>query len=117
MVRRHFQHYYGIDPAELRVVYSAIDPARFAMPDRPRRRLEWREQWGIGADETVALFAAMNYRLKGLEPLLHAVRYLPAGTPFRLLVAGNRRTQPYERLAGAALGSPSACTSWVRAVI
>jgi UDP-glucose:(heptosyl)LPS alpha-1,3-glucosyltransferase len=99
MVRQHFQHYYGIDPAELHVVYSAIDPSRFAVPDRPRRRLEWRERWGIRTDETVALFAAMNYRLKGLEPLLHAVRCLPAHTPFRLLVAGSRRTRPYERLA------------------
>jgi UDP-glucose:(heptosyl)LPS alpha-1,3-glucosyltransferase len=99
MVRSHFQHYYGIDPVKLRVVYSAIDPTRFAVPDRPRCRLEWRDQWGIRVDETVALFAAMNYRLKGLEPLLHAVRRLPARTPFRLLVAGNRRTQRYERLA------------------
>src|SRR5260370_507676 len=84
MVRRHFQQYYGIDPAELRVVHSAIDPSRFAAQDRPRRSLEWRERWGIRPDETVGLFAAMNYRLKGLEPLLHAVRRLPAAAPFRL---------------------------------
>jgi UDP-glucose:(heptosyl)LPS alpha-1,3-glucosyltransferase len=99
MVRRHFQEYYSINPMELRVLYSAIDPSRFAAQDRPRRRLEWRERWGIRAQETVGLFVAMNYRLKGLEPLLHAVRRLPAGSAFRLLVAGNRRTQRYERLA------------------
>jgi UDP-glucose:(heptosyl)LPS alpha-1,3-glucosyltransferase len=98
MVRSHFQEYYGIDPAELRVLYSASDPSRFAAQDRPRLRLEWREQWGIRAQDTVGLFVAMNYRLKGLEPLLHAVRRL-AATNFRLLVVGNRQTRPFERLA------------------
>jgi UDP-glucose:(heptosyl)LPS alpha-1,3-glucosyltransferase len=99
MVARHFEHYYDIDPEELRVVPSAIDSGRFCEHDRPRRRLEWREQWGIGPEETVGLFVAMNYRLKGLEPLLHAVRHMPSWPPFRLLVVGNARTRSYERLA------------------
>ena len=48
----------------------------------------------------MALFAAMNYRLKGLEPLLHAVSLLPSAAPFRLVVVGNPKTAAYERLAG-----------------
>jgi UDP-glucose:(heptosyl)LPS alpha-1,3-glucosyltransferase len=99
MVRQHFQQYYGIPASDVRVIRSSIDAGRFAEQDRPRRRLEWRERCGIGAAEAVALFAAMNYRLKGLEPLLHAVRRMPAGRPFRLLVVGNPRTRGYERLA------------------
>ena len=99
MVRRHFQQFYGSGSAELRVLYSAIDPSRFVAHDRPRRRLEWRERWGIRRQETVGLFVAMNYRLKGLEPLLRAVGRLPAGSAFRLLVTGNQRTQRYEQLA------------------
>lgn len=101
MVRRHFFQHYGIPPDALRVVRSAIDPARFAEYDRPRRRLEWRQRWGITPDETVALFVAMNYRLKGLDPLLRAVQRLPAGPPFRLLVVGNPDTARYERQAVA----------------
>jgi UDP-glucose:(heptosyl)LPS alpha-1,3-glucosyltransferase len=100
MVRRHFHDYYGVNAADLRVIYSAIDPQRFVEQDRPRRRLEWRQRWGLAADETVALFVAMNYRLKGLEPLLHAVRLLPGDRAFRLVVAGDPRTRGYERLAG-----------------
>ncbi len=50
----------------------ATDPERFEARDRPRRRLEWREKWGVAPTDAVALFAGMNYRLKGLEPLLHA---------------------------------------------
>jgi UDP-glucose:(heptosyl)LPS alpha-1,3-glucosyltransferase len=106
MVRRHFQHHYAVSADALRVVRSAIDPNRFPEHDRLRRRQQWREQWQIAPHETVGLFAAMNYRLKGLEPLLHSVRAL-LGRPefkdrapaFRLVVAGNPRTRTYERLA------------------
>jgi len=107
MVRNHFQHYYGISPGDLHVVRSAIDPNRFAEQDRLKRRLEWRQRWGLGTKETVGLFAAMNYRLKGLEPLLHAVARLverpensAAENPFRLVVAGNPNWKRYEQLAG-----------------
>lgn len=98
MVRRHFRRWYGLDD-ELRVVHSAIDPNRFTEHDRPRRRMEWRERCGIAPEETVALFAGINYWLKGLEPLLHAVRRLPKDRPFRLVTVGDRRTWSCERLA------------------
>jgi UDP-glucose:(heptosyl)LPS alpha-1,3-glucosyltransferase len=99
MVRRHFEDYYQLDPANLRMVRIAIDLDRFDECDRPRRRLECRQQWGLSPEHIVGLFAAMNYRLKGLEPLLRAVARLPAATPFRLLVAGNPRKASFERLA------------------
>jgi UDP-glucose:(heptosyl)LPS alpha-1,3-glucosyltransferase len=102
MVRMHFERHYGIPPQDLFVVPSAIDPTRFVDCDRPRRRLEFRERWGIAPGETVALFVAMNYRLKGLKPLLYAVRRMPAGSgtgSFRLLVAGNKNFGPWQRLA------------------
>lgn len=99
MVRDHFGRYLGVPPQAVRVVRSSIDPGRFAEHDRPKRRVAGRERWGLCPRETVALFAAMNYHLKGLEPLLHAVRLLPAGVPFRLLVLGDPKAGAYERLA------------------
>jgi UDP-glucose:(heptosyl)LPS alpha-1,3-glucosyltransferase len=99
MVRQHFEHYYGLGPKDVRVVRCAIDPGRFVEHDRMRRRLQRRQQWGIGPEETVGLFAAMNYRLKGLEPLLHAVARLPRSRRFCLLVVGDPKTAGYERLA------------------
>jgi UDP-glucose:(heptosyl)LPS alpha-1,3-glucosyltransferase len=99
MVRHHFQHYLGYSSTELRVVRSSIDPDRFHEADRPRRRVESRQNWGIEPEETVALFAAMNYRLKGLAPLLHAVRLVPRDRRFRLVVVGNPRTSSYQRLS------------------
>jgi UDP-glucose:(heptosyl)LPS alpha-1,3-glucosyltransferase len=99
MVHRHFQEYYGLSAAELRLVRLATDSERFEEHDRPRRRLEWRQAWGFRPDHVVALFAGLNYRLKGLDPLLHALRRLPPGAPFRLLVAGHPDTAVYQRLA------------------
>jgi UDP-glucose:(heptosyl)LPS alpha-1,3-glucosyltransferase len=97
MVRRHLQEYFGLSADQLRLVRLATDPERFAEHDRPRRRLEWREAWGVTPNDTVALFAGMNYRLKGLEPLLHAVQRMPES--FRLLVAGHPDVAPFRRLA------------------
>lgn len=103
MVLRHFRRYYGVAADEVRVIPSAIDPDRFLEHDRPRRRLEWRQRWGVGPGETVALFMGMNYRLKGIEPLLHAVRLLKPeqinGRGFRLLVFGAQETKRFENLA------------------
>jgi UDP-glucose:(heptosyl)LPS alpha-1,3-glucosyltransferase len=112
MVRHHFEHYYGVPPENLHVIRSSIDPARFPEQDRLRRRSEWREKWSIEPEETVALFAAINYRLKGLEPLLHSVRaaverpeHRSLKNPLRLVVAGNpdyRRWQALARRLGIA---------------
>lgn len=98
MVQEHFRHHYGIGSDRVRVIHNAIDPQRFSEQDRPRLRMELRDRLGIAPDEAVALFVGHNYRLKGLDPLLHAVRELPPG-PFRLLVCGSPKTRRYERMA------------------
>jgi UDP-glucose:(heptosyl)LPS alpha-1,3-glucosyltransferase len=98
MVQEHFRRYYGIGSERTRVIPNAIDPNRFVERDRLRLRAEVRERWGIAPDEPVALFVGHNYRLKGLDPLLRAVRALPA-IPFRLLVCGSPRTGFYQRRA------------------
>jgi UDP-glucose:(heptosyl)LPS alpha-1,3-glucosyltransferase len=99
MVQRHFEEYYDIPPSDVHVLPSAIDPDRFAADDRPKRRAEERGYWGAASDETVGLFVAMNYRLKGLAPLLHALRFVPASSRFKLAVVGHPKYSRYERLA------------------
>src|SRR5581483_9847909 len=83
MVRGHFERYYHVPAQDLFVVRSAVDQGRFPEHDRPRRRQEWRQQWQAQPHETVGLIAAMNYRLKGLEPLLYACRRLLQRSEFR----------------------------------
>ncbi|MGL4421875.1 MAG: glycosyltransferase family 4 protein, partial [Gemmataceae bacterium] len=99
MVRRHFEEYYGIAPETVRIVPNAIDPARFQADDRLKLRAEEREQWGVLPSDPVGLFVGMNYRLKGLDPLLWAMRRLPQSSRFRLIVVGHRKFGEFERLA------------------
>ncbi len=98
MVRGHFEQFYGVPRESIRVLRSAIDPARFAAEDRFFRRHEERSRWNVTPDTPVGLFIGMNYRLKGLEPLLRA---LPPRA--HLAVAGGANTRKYEKLA-ATLG-------------
>jgi UDP-glucose:(heptosyl)LPS alpha-1,3-glucosyltransferase len=99
MVAGHFQTNYGIDAGQLRLVPNAIDATRFRSPERDAIRRTMRQRWQIPPGTSVGLFAAMNYPLKGLAPLLYAVRRLPAVLPFVLLVAGNPRTRRYRWMA------------------
>ena len=107
MVRDHFLRFYNIAPGQLHVVRSAIDPMRFPEQDRLKCRAECREQYGIAPNEVVGLFAAMNYHLKGLEPLLYATQRVFARPefreqrpPLRLMIVGHPNASAYERLAG-----------------
>lgn len=99
MVRRHFEAYYDIPPSEVHVLPAAIDPDRFAADDRPKRRFEERQRWGVADDEPVGLFVAMNYRLKGLASLLHSLRYVDRSSKYRMVVVGSPKFESYERLA------------------
>lgn len=103
LVRRHAHDCYGLDPAAVPVVHNAIDPQRFDETDRPRLREAMRDQWQIAPGAVVAAVVAMNYRLKGVEPLLHAVRRLRDTASLTLLIAGSRNFKSFERL-GARLG-------------
>jgi UDP-glucose:(heptosyl)LPS alpha-1,3-glucosyltransferase len=99
MVRGHFERYYGVVPGTVRVLRSAIDPLRFVAEDRPKRRAEERDRWGVPPDATVGLFIATNYRLKGLAPLLRALPHVPRTRDFRLVVIGSSNFEPYRQFA------------------
>ncbi len=99
MVRRHFAEFYGIGPESLRVVRSAIDPARFEAGHRAERRRSERAAWGVADDLPVGLFVAMNYRLKGLAPLIRAAAVVPRSSAFKLAIVGHPKFDRYRRLA------------------
>jgi UDP-glucose:(heptosyl)LPS alpha-1,3-glucosyltransferase len=99
MVQRHFHEYVGLPESSVRVLHAAIDPERFAANDRCARRDRERAAWGTTASEAVGLFIAMNYRLKGLDPLLRSLVHVPKERRFRLIVVGNAKYSRYESLA------------------
>ncbi|VTS00479.1 glycosyltransferase family 4 protein [Tuwongella immobilis] len=99
MVQRHFEEFLEIPADSIHVLPSAIDPGRFEPMNRLVLRNQERSDWGVEPSETVGLFVAMNYRLKGLAPLLHSVAKMERGVPFRLAVVGHPKTGRYEQLA------------------
>lgn len=99
MVREHFRRYYDIASEAIHVVPNGIDPLRFEASNRDCIRREWRKRWNLDDQTTAALFVAMNYRLKGIEPLLHSLRFIPSRLPFRLVVVGSPHVAPFQRLA------------------
>ncbi|MFO0936103.1 MAG: glycosyltransferase family 4 protein [Gemmataceae bacterium] len=99
MVRGHFEQYYGVHADRTRIVPNAIDPQRFHADDRPKRRNDERQSWGVSPDTPVGLFVGMNYRLKGLAPLLKSLVHIPKEMPMMFAVVGHRDYGEYEKLA------------------
>ena len=90
-VQRQLHEHYRIDPARIELIPNAAD-----MPEpAQRQRADWRRQvrrdFSVGRKAPVFLFAAHNPRLKGIEPLLHAVGLLRRrGEDATLIIAGRQ---------------------------
>ncbi len=97
-----YRRYYGTPRSRFHLLPPGIDPARRAGPDAALRRARTRQAFGVGAHTPLLLFVGSGFRVKGLDRLLGAVARLPAGPSGeepRLLVAGEDRKAPFQRLA------------------
>jgi UDP-glucose:(heptosyl)LPS alpha-1,3-glucosyltransferase len=99
----------GADPSNIRTLYNAVDPQRFA-PVPPAQKSAWRQALGVPADGVLFLQVAQNFRLKGVASAIRAVALLSRqGIGCRLAVAGRGPDlDSYRRLA-ACLGIDDRC--------
>jgi UDP-glucose:(heptosyl)LPS alpha-1,3-glucosyltransferase len=99
MVKQDILRWYGISEDRIDVIYNGVDIERFHPRNRQYRE-EIRKRYGIG-DEFVILFVSNNFRMKGLRYLLDALFRLKkeGHSPFKLLILGRDRQNPYLRLA------------------
>jgi len=99
MVKQDILRWYGISEDRIDVIYNGVDIERFHPRNRQYRE-EIRKRYGIG-DEFVILFVSNNFRMKGLRYLLEALFRLKkeGHSPFKLLILGRDRQNPYLRLA------------------
>ena len=99
MVKQDVIRWYAVSGNQISVVYNGVDIERFH-PRNRRYREEVRRGHGIG-DETVILFVSNNFRMKGLRYLMQALSILAkeGNAPFKLVVLGRDRQNPYLRLA------------------
>ncbi len=103
LVRGHLQKYHGVDAERIAVIPNAIDAGRLAVADPARARADLRAELGLAEDATVGLFVGHNYELKGLRPLLHALRHRldrdPKARPIHLIACGGGKPRAFRALA------------------
>lgn len=103
-VRRQLITHYNLPPHRIAVVPNGVDvrlDATTAEIETVRRQLA---SLGLApsSTDTLFLFAANNFRLKGLTPLLEALAAARRAEPTRrqmLVVVGSGNAQPYQRLS------------------
>jgi len=99
--REKFQRYYQTETERFHLLPAGINRARLAAgadwtpPDQLRAVL------GIRADAPVILLVGSRFKTKGLDRALRALAALPESlrSRARLVVVGEDRRQPYQRLA------------------
>lgn len=100
LVKRQAMRHYGVPAERIAVVYPGIDTARFNLKVRGRWRQSVRRDLAIAGDEVALLFAANNFRRKGLALLIRALGALTReGKPLCLIVAGAGPVASFRRLA------------------
>ncbi len=103
MVRGHLERHHGVARDRIHVIPNAIDAGRLAVDDPAAARSALRAEFGLGPDDLVALFVGHNYALKGLGPLLKALRHRldrdPSARPIRLIACGGGRPGRFRSMA------------------
>ncbi len=94
--RQLVQQYYGIAEHRLCTIHNGVDTEVFR-PIDPKKRLRFRAELGISDQQQLLVFAsASNFRVKGLDLLLQALKRIPAA---RLLVVGKDSKKRSQALA------------------
>ena len=99
MVAAHMRELYHVPAERIRVVYNGVDVERFRPAPDAAARSALRRSLGVD-QQTVFLIVALNFRLKGLDPLLAAFGTLRAqGHDAVLWVAGSGPVRKYRAVA------------------
>ena len=102
MVETHLTHYLKVTPDRVRVIPNAIDAHRLHVGDPEAVRRAFRHEHGLRPDDLTALFVGHNFWLKGLKPLLEALKLrfdrTPDCRPIHLLVCGGGNLNPFRRM-------------------
>lgn len=89
--------YYGVPEEKIVRVQNGVDTTQFRLESRSESHVV-REELGVESDQPLLIFASMDFRRKGLGPLLNAIK--TCRTPdVKLLVLGNGDHCTYGRVA------------------
>ncbi len=92
-------HFPQLPPDRVVFVQNPADLSRFNPKNRPVYRNEERKKLGLRNQDIALLFIGNNFRLKGLLPLLKAVKIVRGTYPnLHLIAVGNAPIRPWRRL-------------------
>lgn len=98
MVQTHLQAHYNVDPGRIKLVYNGVDLSRF-QGERRAHRERIRKELGLQR-EVLFLQSTNNYRLKGVDTALEALRYLTGkNVHVHLAVIGRGPVDSYRKRA------------------
>jgi UDP-glucose:(heptosyl)LPS alpha-1,3-glucosyltransferase len=104
MVRGDVERHHQVSRDRIHVIPNAIDAGRLAVADPEAARRDLRAKLGLKEDDLVALFVGHNYWLKGLKPLLVAMRERirrdRSVRPIHLLACGGGNPGPFQAMVG-----------------
>jgi UDP-glucose:(heptosyl)LPS alpha-1,3-glucosyltransferase len=97
-VRRQVQSAFGLSAAQVSVVFNGVDIEPLAPDEVAEQRTVYRQRMGLSGDQTLVLFVAHNFKLKGLAELIRA-RAAHPDAAWTVAVAGRDDPTPYLNLA------------------
>ncbi len=92
-----FVRFHGVGPERIRLVYNGVDGERFSPKNCHPLRAAARQRLGLAPHTVTALIVAHNFRLKGVQTLLLAMRRLcGAERDLRLLIVGGKHVESWQ---------------------
>ncbi len=91
--------YYQIPAEDITVIYNGVNIEEFTPHNRNKFRQELRQELGFSEADILLLFAANEFKRKGLKTLLEAVALPMQNVLVKLLVVGTDNPKNYAGLA------------------
>jgi UDP-glucose:(heptosyl)LPS alpha-1,3-glucosyltransferase len=102
MVKKDLIHYCRLSPENVRIVRNGVDLKRFNPANREIFREKTRRELGLKEDDIFILFVAHNFRLKGLQNLIRALKRIRSIAPdhkFKVGIMGAGKVKKYTAYA------------------
>jgi len=96
-IRRELHEFYGISDKRISVIHSGVDCEKYTPEKKDVYRGPIRGRLGLNDSDIVLLFVANEFRRKGLNCLISALKTLTAPN-LKLVVLGKDNPVPYKEL-------------------
>ena len=103
LTRQIFLNEYPVDPARVTVIHPGVHLPDYPAADKNDLRAAVRRKHGVGDQDTLIVFASMNFEIKGLDDILLSLGRLHGRFGrVKLMVAGKGDLKKYANLAAEA---------------